>query len=154
MAAALVLTLTLLLAPVSTAAQEAAAFEDVFTSPHADGGCATGEVAVKFTFGGCSCAPACDAEGKCGVDPVGADVVHPICVLAEGGSGQASGNPSPTHCALHCNPSSRCPDGATCHMPEEVCVFPDSSSASLTSMGMTRGPTELERLWAHDDNGH
>ena len=129
-----------------------------YYSNPADGGCATGETAVRLSFGGASCAPACDADEGCTNDPAGASSVHPFCVLAKGANGGASGQPKATHCALHCNPASVCPAGAHCQMPQEICVYKSPTSlpddTSMTTMGMTRPPTDLERLWAHDDNGH
>lgn len=134
-----------------------------YTNPHATGGCADGEAAVQFSFGGSTCAPACDPARSehghlCPPDPAESKIVHPICMLAVGATGAASGNPEPTHCALHCTPSSICPSGASCKMPEEVCAYPLPTGMGgdtvLTTMGLTRAPTELERLYAHDDNGH
>ena len=126
-----------------------------YTSPH-QGGCGDGETAARFTFGGAACVPACDESGKCAEHAVhDGDSVHPICTLAANGR---EGD-TPTHCALHCHPSSRCPEGAFCRMPEEVCVhappargrpMDESGDTVLTTMGMTRGPSKLERLWAHD----
>jgi hypothetical protein len=131
--------------------------------------CLAGETAVKYSFGGVSCAPGCTGEqpkegtvahrNQCPPTPTASKITHGICMLSADGD-----NPA-THCALHCNPQGECPKGASCHMPEGVCVYPLSAAAAasslsdagdvvMTPMLLTREPTPLERLWAHDDNGH